>query len=162
MKKILAYSLIAGSFLAGNFVGGGENSSASSKFCTAYSYYSSCYNTARNDEIDYEITRQDTARTAGSSAIEFSSSYFETSIWSPQYGSGSFIQGHWIYEATTGNIYQNTSINGRDINGTDFYVANNTGGSVGYAYGKEPEVTTQIRNGGTYGGSTFMVSAYQQ
>jgi hypothetical protein len=162
MKKILALAVLMGAFLTGNLLAG-NSTSAASKYCTAYSYWSTCNNTVYSSSQDFEVIRRDTARALNAYEIEFSSSNFDTSVWSPEYGSNAFFEGHWIYEPKTGNLYNSTSqIRGIYIQGQNFYISNNTGGSVAYYPGEEPEVTTQIRNGDAYAGSTYMVSAYRQ
>lgn len=158
MKKILVTGLLVSSFIAGNLIDG-VKTFASTKYCTSTGVWSSCYNTERNETADYQVTRQDVTRAVSSSKIQFSSSYYDTSTFSPGYGSGSFFQGHWIYDKVTGNLYDNTSINLRYINGSDFYISN-TSNYINYASGKGPELTTQIRNGGSLGGTSYMTSLF--
>ncbi|MFC5772869.1 hypothetical protein [Ectobacillus antri] len=133
MKKFVMTGLFIASLAGGGLIGQIE-ASAESKYCTATSIWSSCYNTARDDAADYQVQRQDVSRATSASKLQFSSSYYDTSTFGPNYGSGSFFQGHWIYDKVTGNLYDNTSINLKYINGSDFYISN-TSNSLNYSGG---------------------------
>ncbi|WP_079524872.1 hypothetical protein [Halobacillus hunanensis] len=165
MGKIMKCLLLVGTFFFGFILTNNLTgiSSAASKFCDVYSSWTSCYNYTANTELDWNVARTDTARSDGPYYIDVSSTKYDVGVYAPENGGGSFFTGHWIYVPQSGELYKNPDIDYRYLTDGVFYISNaSTGGSVQYYDGEEPEITTQIRNGGSYNGNTYIVTALRQ
>jgi hypothetical protein len=138
MKKLGLVLVMSFAFMVGAAGGSESFTSAANKYCSSYSYWSTCTNTTTNNVRDYTVYRGDTNRKVSGGKIEFSSSHYSSSTWSPNYGSSAFYTAHWIESG--GTTYSNTSIWGKSVINNNFYLSNNAPALY------SPEVTTQIQN----------------